>query len=152
MGARPDRTLGRVPVKEIRLSVPTQTGGQVFLRDVGEADDLRGQREHQIGILVGGGFISEQAAEPRDVAKPGRLRHALGRVSADEAGEQARFATLEPNHRGDGTGADGDSFRVSPTLTVSPTLEIVDLEIEGDLVVVVDPRARPRSGCPRHLY
>ena len=54
----------------------------------------------------------------------------LGLVATDQTGEQARLAALEPDHRGDGAGADGDRVLVGThRAPSSPRFEISTLSL-----------------------
>ena len=108
---------------------------QVGGGDVGAPDDVRREREHDVGALHLVRLAAEQPAEDRDVGEPRDAGVALDLVGADQAGEEVGLAVLEPDGGLDVAGADDRLLA-----DVARDVRDLDLDLERHLVVVVDAR------------
>ena len=107
-----DSTRGLPPRKVMFGSVPTQIGSRSSSVISALPDDVRRHGQDDVGALLVGVLVREQAADDRDLGEPGDAGVGVRLVGADQAGEEVGLAVLQADRRVDGAGAD-DRLRLA---------------------------------------
>ena len=109
---------------------------QIVFIQIEHANDVRRQRQHDVGLRGLLAVVREQPPDDRQIAQAGNAFHDRPLVVANEAGEKVRLAVAKPDRRGDLAVAECRQ----PAEACSGQTRDDDLQRQRHIIVVVRPR------------